>query len=711
MLVIALLLGMLPLSGCGIKAGASFNICEQFLSYINAGEYEEAYGLLHSNVRYSDAQWEADEADEEKSPPSKRITPTQFVSRYTNIFEELQIEGLDYTMLSEVTGNVVCVYDYMLTYRSSLYEPETMNFRMSVLIEDGEWRIEWAPDLVFPDMEWGDTVRVASIPAVRGEILADGMAYAQNVNAVSICAVPSSIEDATLFSRQVSLLTDIPADTILKRLDTTNELVILKQLYPDDLSEELEEELLRIDGVAVDKRNFGTLRNYPQGSTLAHIIGYTGPATAEDLEAFAGSAEGNEYYNTDSYVGKSGLERAYETQLRGTDGYYVYICTSSGENRKTLYRHAAEDGLDIQLTVDPDLQEKTELLLKYSLYGEDTAGAVVVLDPTTGEIKAMSSYPTFDLNMFARGISATQMQEITNAGVYTPLLNRLTQGRYAPGSIFKPFTAAAALSSGAMTTETEFPTSRERIEDNKWRPSDDGEFGPWRYAIITRVEFKNRRDPLNMHNGMIYSDNIYFAYSALKMGEDAFRSYIEPLGFTEGMPFDLPVASAQLANAGSEWDPMLLATSAYGQGEVLVTPLQAAVQFSAFANEGTMMQPYIVEGLYRVEGVKYEQESHATPTVWKQSAISKSIVDTLLPMLEDVSVTGTGQHLGLKRVMRVAAKTGTAEVGTNREIAWYVGFRMESEEPRLVLVMLELPANTEIFNYTKFDIARELLKE
>lgn len=708
-LSVLLLLVLLLMAVPACQAPKAADARDAFLQLINNGEYGAAYDMLHSSVRYDEDRAAKDLA-ENKKQPTDRISKEQFIARYEAIFEELQISGLTYTPLSAVEGDAICVYDYKLSYDSPLIGDQEMEFRMSVRRENGMWTVEWTPALLFPEMVWGDTIRVGKTSALRGEILADGVVYAQTVNAVSVIAVPEKIEDEAQFVRQTAMLLNMSIQAVEKKLKNVyGDFVILKQLYPDEMTESLEEQLLLIPGISIDKSNFGTLRYYPQKSKLAHTLGYVGAASAEDLKALTGSEKGNDVYNVDSRVGKSGLESIYEKELRGTDGYYIYICSSSGENKKKLYEKKAENGLDVQLTLDPDLQERAEVLLQYSLFGEDTAGAVVVMNPKTGEIKAMASYPSFDLNLFSRGISEAEWQRLSTQK-NAPLFNRLTRGLYPPGSIFKPYTAAAALETGAMTPESTFPMNKEKIEDDKWLPSDHGEFGPWGYASITRVHLDHRHSPpLNMHTGMIDSDNIYFSYAALKTGTEAFVSFMENAGYTQSVPFDTAVLPAQLKNKNSEWSPMLLAESSFGQGEVLVTPLQAACMFSAFANNGSIQTPYVVKGLYRTEGTEYTPVTQHENSVWKANILKQSTVDTLTPMLEDVIQSGTGAWL---RMDNIAGKTGTAQVGNDRskEINWFVGYRLRTEEDRLVLVMLEVPANSKAFSQTKFDIARELLK-
>ena len=707
--------------GCA-KAPTSANARDQFLALVNAGNYAAAYEMLHSSVRY-DADQQAKDKQENKQQPSDRISKEQFVQKYQAIFSELQIKGASFVSEKEVEGNAISVYDYTLSYNSPLLDKTPMEFRMTVRRENEHWTVEWSPALMFPEMAWGDTVRVGQEKAQRGEILADGVVYAQTVNAVSVLAVPAKIEDQAQFIRQAALLLNMTTEAVTKKLaKTTGDFTILKQLYPDELTDSLKEQLLLLPGISIDQGNLGTLRDYPQGSSLAHIIGYVGTASADDLIALTGSASGSSLsassftgatqsslYNLDSRVGKSGLEKLYEKQLRGSDGSYVYICGADGTNKKTLYENPAQNGLDVQLTLDPDLQKRAEDLLKVCLFGDDTAGAVVVLNPKTGSIEAMASYPSFDLNLFTRGISQQDWDTLSKQQ-NAPLYNRLTQGRYPPGSILKPFTASAALESGSMTPGTQFPFSHEAITEDKWVPAKSGEFGPWGYGAITRVQLNHRHSPpLNMTTGMIDSDNIYFAYAALRTGSDTFSTYLDNAGFNEGVPFELGVQAAQLKNKDSVWNPMLLAESAFGQGEVLVTPLQAAVEFSAFANGGSIMAPYLVKGLYKTDGNAYTAVIEHQDTVWKANVVKQSSVNTLLPMLEAVIQQGTGAYLKLDNI---AGKTGTAQIGNDRrrEINWFVGFRVSGDDPRLALVMLEVPANSQAFSQTKFDIARELLK-
>ena len=221
--------------------------------------------------------------------------------------------------------------------------------------------------------------------------------------------------------------------------------------------------------------------------------------------------------------------------------------------------------------------------------------------------------------------------------------------------------------------------------------------------------------PLNMRKAFIHSDNIYFANAALLIGWEAFEDYLEGIGFTESIPFDIGVAQPQLVNEDTEMSYKLLADSGYGQGEILVTPLQLAAMFSSIANGGDIAIPYVVEGVYKENGVKYEVVTQHETSLWKENVISEAAIETITPMLKDVvdrSINGTGRELKVENCV-VAAKTGTAEIGDDksREISWFAGYRtgVSEEDARLVLVMLEVPADTK-YSSLKFDIARSMLE-
>lgn len=714
----------LPAAGCSSMSGR--RVCLDFLTAITQGDYDGAYDMLDPAVQAdpieADSENKADiEAAQEKElalEAKGRITRERFKKKYTAAFEVLGITAVAYENINVTEGDIFTTATFTATYTSELCGDMTEALKLVALSAGGRWVVEWAPSLIFPEMEWGDTIRKAAIPAKRGEILADGELLAATVAKLSVYAVPSRIEDTALFVSQAAVLLDMTEAAVKKKLDHAyQDLAVLKEFHTDELTAAVREQLLSIDGIGIDEGNYAVAREYPQGDMLAHILGYTGVVSAETAEATVALVEemnrGRDpedgLYTTDSYVGKLGLEMQYEEVLRGKDGFRVYIQTSQGTNRRTLYTKPVEDGLDLGLTINMELQRRLDFILECELMDEDTAGAVVVMNPKTGAVEAMSSWPSYDLNLFARGISSANYAKLTGQK-NTPLYNRLTQGRYPPGSVLKALTAAAALDTGTLDAAYEF---KGEIEDDYWLPT---EFGAWMGSKIKRATVKyHRLSPLNMRSAIVHSDNIYFANAALLMGWEKFSAYMEKAGIGANLPFDLNVAGSQLHNKDADLNLMLLAESGFGQGEVLITPLQMAALFCAFANGGDVPQPYLIDGMYKVNGIKYDIVSQTAPKVWREDIVSGQALEVLLPYLKDVvsrDLNGTGRSLNVTDC-QIAAKTGTAEIGDDksREIAWFAGFRcgVEPERERLVLVMLEIPT-TGAYANTKFTIARNLLK-
>lgn len=699
-LVCVMLLGCCTFFGCARESGE--DVCRQFLSHLRLGEYEQAYELIASSSK-----------NETEEPRANRITKQEFIDKHTAIYNALDLSSISVSDFEATSGEIITTCNYTMTYHSSYAGDLVNEFSAVLLREDGKWRIEWSPALIFPAMQWGDTVRVARISAKRGEILADGEVLAGNKGYISVYAMPSMVEENRLgmFLSQVSNLLGMDVAKVKDLYDKAyNDVAVLRQYYQGELTAEAEAQLLAIDGIGIDYGNYGTYRDYPNGDVMAHIVGYVGYATAEEVAVLnEGRTEDDGLYTTDSRIGKLGLEKVYEKELRGKDGEMVFIVDSVGVNRQTIYKKPAQDGCDIELTVNVELQKRADEVMELVLYGDNTAGAVVVINPLTGDVEAMSSYPSYDLNLFARGISDEDYKALLERA-NKPLFNRLTQGLYPPGSIFKAFTAAAVLKYNVLPAEAVFEGE---IEADYWTPT---EYGAWIWTPIKRSSMRNRTGPLNMANAILTSDNIYFANATLKMGVQHLSEFAETMGMGESIPFELSVGKSQMLNEKSEYTLKLLADSGYGQGEVLITPLQIAAAFSMFASGGDIPLPHVVESLYREsEENGYEAIFTREVGIWKEDVISDAIASEVTDYLKrvvDRQYNGTGRQLRVTDYV-IAGKTGTAEIGDDksREISWFAGFRtgVAPEDARLVVVMLEVPSDKE-YSSLKFDIARELLK-
>ncbi len=697
---------------------------EQFMDRIAAGDYGEAYKLLTAESSSMPTPTPAVKTAGETAQPASTATPEptayilkdEFIAKYSDIFEALGVTSVTYEKKDETVNGTRRQITYTATYDTKLAGQLTNEYTMNLRLNGDSWRVAWTPALIFPQMTWGSTVRITRTSARRGDIIADGCIVALTVDLDAVYADKSSIEDIETFAQTVAAVLDIDAQKLAEKISSSklND-VIIGEYKQDELTPDMRESIDDIEGAGIIK-NYNTAREYPYGSLMAHTLGYVGYPTVDEAHGVNeieslnnGRSELDGLYTSDSKVGKSGLEQVYERELRGKDGYNITIRDKDGALVELLYRKPVEDGLDVMLTIDVDLQKRTEEVLALVLYGDDTAGAVVVMDPTTGAVKALASYPTYDLNTLSQDYSKLVSQ------ANSPLFNRLTQGLYPPGSAFKVFTATAAMETGTIRSDYVFTG---RIVDDYWTPTG---YGSWVWPAIKRAQVINRSTPLNMENALLHSDNIYFADIALKMGEEKFFKYLRGIGMEQKMPFELNAATSTIKKVGdnaaeTEWNLRSIAETGYGQGQVTITPLQLATMYCAFRNGGDIPVPFVTQSLYATEGTDYHAVETFGENTWIQDAITDYSISVLTPMMEHVvspDYNGTGRMLRAEGCT-VAGKTGTAEKtdDKSREVSWIVCFRVNvpEEDELLVLVVLEIPTKDE-YAYLKFDIARELISK
>ena len=349
---------------------------------------------------------------------------------------------------------------------------------------------------------------------------------------------------------------------------------------PKDANERIGH-LTSLPGVMAQKKS---ARVYPFKEAAAHLVGYIGNISQEELEE-----RKEEGYHQNSILGKAGLELLYEKQLRAVDGKAIRIVDEGNNIKKTIVQREPQDGQDIQLTIDSVLQRNIYREMK----GEK--GSSVAFNPRTGEVLALVNSPSYDPNQFILGMSNEQWKQL-NEDKDQPLLNRFSS-TYAPGSIFKPITAAVAIEKGVLDPDQ--PIS---ISGLKWQnhPS-------WGDYYVTRVN--NITSPLDLKDALVYSDNIYFAMAALELGEESMMEGGEAFGMGESIPFEFPIRSSQMVNEQFSGE-IQLADSGYGQGEVAVSPLHISIMYSAFLNDGNMVQPTLLK------------QPEGTVKIWKEGILS-----------------------------------------------------------------------------------------
>ena len=772
-LISLMLFGALLPVGCSVPHGNGSNVCLSFLDYIAEGSYGAAYDLLSDSVKNTSGT--------DTTPGEPMISAKEFADKYKQIFEAVGLNEISYVVKSVSDASITSSVDFQMTYDTSLGEMVN-DYTINAVYENGRWGIQWTPALIFPTMEWGDKLLVGVNYPKRGEIFdCNGELLVKNLSPITIFCVPNHIpkdEKEEVIKQILSIPVLKPSGTpqdeyeelVRNAVNSTNSSAVIAKLYPDQMDEALEERILSIKGLGIDKNASLTstrFREYPFGRSASHLLGFASimwettwkdikkmreaAASKNATEEQIAAAEAVSVYEKDSWMGYAGLEQQYETLLRGEKGGYAYIQGLDGTNRQTLYNNAAKDGQDLHLTLDIKMQQRVEEVVKTVVYSDTISGTVIVMNPKTGAIEALYSFPDYDVEAFSRGTVGTEAFEALEKDPQTPMLNRAIQGLYAPGSTFKPFTGAGAMEAGIASRETEFPQeelshiriARYTTTAGSWKDAWEVSKGSYAYTgidEITRTYSSSRIDrsgkivkPMNMEWSIVDSDNIYFSWLALRLGWDRFKEYLKYIGMGESVPFDLPTQPSQIKNEESTETYQLLAMSGYGQGELLVTPLQMASYIAAFRNDGKAPVPYVVDSIWQAEGQEYtETYRHTSGEIWK-TICSKANADEMANMMIGVCRLpeehgGTGRYLKVRSFV-ISGKTGTAEVGNKKdkksqakkEIAWFIGFRetnrdgseVKPEDERLVMVMLELDMENlpEEYSLMKFVIARVLLKD
>ena len=584
----------------------------------------------------------------------KQINKEEFAERYEKIYSGIEASSLkvDYKKPEEVkdhkdAANVSLPYKVSM---DSIAGPISFGHKAKLVKEgkEGEedWYIDWDSSYIFPELKEGEKVSVTSYPAVRGEIVdRNERGLAMNGSVYEVGIVPAEMEgNESAILQQVSSALQLSADEIKKKLNQSwvqpDYLVPVKKISIEET--ELVERLEAIPSVSV---NTADERVYPYGEAAAHLIGYVGPVSAEDLEKNKGKG-----YTAEDSIGKRGLEQLLEERLKGKPGAKVYIQAENGEE-KVIAEQQAEEGETITLTIDAELQ--SDIFKKY----KNEAGSAAAIHPKTGETLALVSSPSFDPNQYILGMPASR-QKALEEDKDKPLLNRFSSV-YAPGSTIKALTGAIAIKNGID------PDKGVKISGLKWQKSN------WKDHSITRVATPNI--PIDMEAGLVYSDNIYFAQKALELGKAKFTKGLKEFGFGENIPFTYPITKSQAGSIDSEGR---LADSGYGQGQVQMSTLHVALSYSAFVNKGSIIAPVLISG-------------EKTGQIWKKDVLAEKDADHLLSMLKQVVEHEKGSGHALDDLgLSIAGKTGTAEIKASKqssgtENGWFVG--VNTKDPELLM--------------------------
>lgn len=622
-------------------AGKPDELLADYFACIEKGAYDKMYGML----------------DEESKA---NISKKDFVTRNQKIYEGIEAKNVKISVKDVKKTDGGEKVSYLASMDSVAgkieFENQAMCTRDSYF---DEFKLSWDDSLIFPDMKDTDKVSVSTSQAVRGQILdRNGNMLAGPGTAPSVGLVPGKMsENKEADIAQLAGLLGMTEEEINSQLSaawvTPDSFVPLKTLNSQQ-SQELTEQLLTIAGVLI---NDTEVRTYPLGEKAAHLIGYVQSVTAEDLEEHKG-----EGYTSSSVIGKSGIEGLYEKELKGENGVKISIMTEDGVEKNVVASVDKQDGENIRLTIDSDLQG-----LVYDQFREDKSCSVA-MNPFTGEVLALVSTPAYDDNEFILGMSGERWDQLNN-DENKPLYNRFRQV-WCPGSSFKPITAGIGLTTGTINPEEDYGS-----EGLSWQK--DESWGD--YHVTTLHEYS----PVNLENALIYSDNIYFAKAALNIGADNLMKSLKLLGFGQELPFEIKMSQSQYANDGGTIDSEIqLADSGYGQGQILINPLHLATLYTSILNDGNVIRPYLTYS----ETPKSE--------VWISQAFSSDAASRVKTALEKVVNTPEGTGYGAHREdIALAGKTGTAEIKADQndtsgtELGWFGVFTEDAAAQKPVLLM------------------------
>ena len=513
---------------------------------------------------------------------------------------------------------------------------------------------------VFAAQSQGNRVRIEASPPIRGLVFdRKGNVLAENLPAYQLELIPEQVSDIDDTLNRLANLDLIAAEDI----PTYNELIDSGPRFkPVTLNFRLSDEQIanfaiqrpRFPGVDFQPR---LVRHYPHGEAVAHAVGYVGALSKNDLSRL----DGSDYAGT-SHTGKTGVENSFEDDLHGDVGVRHVISNALGRQIPTDSREMADSlptdespapGHNVYLSLDLDLQ----LLATRALEGR--RGAVVALDPWTGEILALVSAPKFDPNLFALGMSTSQFSGLQNDPTQ-PLFNRAIRGAYPPGSTIKPMLALAALETGAtnLTRKTVcrgyfmLPNTTHRYRD--WKPQGHGE--------------------VDIHDALQQSCDVYFYEISIDIGIDRMHYYLNQFGLGQRSGVDISgehpglvpsrewKRSAFRERTDQRWYNGETVIASIGQGYMLTTPLQLAVAAGALATRGVRYEPHLVAA---VEDPLTGERTLISPNRLDDVRIdTEEYWNTVIGGMHDVmqSVRGTAWAVGGNAPYQMAGKSGTSQV-------------------------------------------------
>ncbi len=625
----------------------------RFLEAWQAGDFDTMYELLTAEAQ-------------------SRISREDFEARYRNVLAEATVYEFESSIAEAIRsgpGQGEAVLE--LLYRTHLVGDLTMQTRLDLELHDGTWRVAWTPAAIIPELGDTNRLRLFLHSPTRGAIYdRNGEPLATEGAIVTIGVVPGRIEEESALQGLISEITGLPPEEIAEKYagQPADWFIPIADISVEQ-SQQHSEQLVNTPGIALRER---AIRFYPQGQTAAHVVGFVGPVSAEELAAL--SERG--YEETD-FIGRTGIEQWGEEILAGRKGARLAVLTPEGQEVATLAEVPAVEGRSLYLTVDLNVQRACEEAL-----GE-RPGSILVTDVTTGQLLAVASWPRYDPNIMVSPLYTAERQALLEA-TDQPLLNRATQGTYPSGSLFKIITMAAGMELAGL------PPSEPHVCTGVWN-----ELG-----FPMRCWKETGHGPIDLFHGLEQSCNVVFYETGVSLhtvDEAALQQMAERFGI--GSPTGVEVSESSGLLPTPQWkqeefnDAWALGDTvnlAIGQGFLQVTPAQMTRVVLAMATGGLLRELTVVERAEDPTG-STPAEVFSSPEP-DQVGLAPEVMNTVREAMRAVAVPplGTASDVFGDFPVAVAGKTGTAEsVPGETAHAWFAGYAPYDQPQIVCLGMVE----------------------
>lgn len=531
----------------------------------------------------------------------------------------------------------------------------------------------------YRDVSKGNSIRSVVIQAPRGKILdRSGIPLVNNIPSMDAVIIPADIPKDSVKIKEIattiSIILEMDEGDIQGKLESSisNSLnaVLLKENITQDEALTLLEKGNYIPGINIEKT---AIRSYMDGLIFSHILGYEGKIDEKELEK-------NQGYLLTDYIGKQGIEKSYEQNLRGVHGADQIEVDSKGNIKREVGIINPKPGSDLILSIDAELQKKIYDSLNDTLEKTQTkTAAVVAINPQNGEVLAMVSVPSYDNNLFAQKISSSDYEQLIQ-NPDKPLFNRAIAGEYPPGSTIKPAIAAAALSEGTITSSTIISGLGGVLRIGSYS------FGDWQ-----------AHGPSDVRTAIAQSNDIFFytvggGYGGIEgLGMNRMKKWNNLFGLGEYTGIDIdgeadglvPDEQWKQDKIGKKWTIGNSYHAAIGQGYVTATPLQLVNYIATIANGGTLYKPHIVSQIKKNDGATVLNKAQAI----RSGFVSADVINVVREGMRQVVTGGTAQPLKDLPVA-VAGKTGTAQFGSeDKTHGWFVSFA-PYDDPQIAMIVL-----------------------